>query len=126
MSKLTERLRDKGYYNNHHLLAAFGGHDDVCIEYHRPAEGRLGWCDVRRTEVWSPKKHQKLDTENRRSVFNSGSRKEFLGARKDSFSAALNWATEQFGHKYAPSPFGGYLPKHVLDKASAALSQDQH
>lgn len=114
MSKLADQLRQLKIFNNHELLRRFGDQDCVAIEYHRPPAGRLGWCESCRTQVWSVFKNPKLSVETAlSSVFS----KTFLGNRSESYYAARNWAMEQFGHDYVPSPFGGLIPKHLHHKA---------
>jgi hypothetical protein len=120
LSKLSEQLRAIKVHNNFEMLMRFGGADDVAIEYHRPAPGRLGWADSHRTTVWSPKANPKLPAPKRFALSVRGE-KEFVGMRKLSFAGAVAWAVAQFGHKYVPSPFGGQIPVHVLVKAKAAV-----
>lgn len=118
MSKLSDALREQKIFNNWYMLIQFGGDMDVAVEYHRPAEGRLGWCDSSRTRVWSPRKNPKLGGPtglSREWV------KNFLGIRKESLPAALAWASEEFREIYVVSPFGGYLPKHIILKAKKSI-----
>ncbi len=117
MSKLSNQLRELKIYNNHGLLTKFGGPDDVAIEYHRPADGRLGWTDTAHTSVWSIRENAKLG-KPRRSI-HSGGEKQFLGLRRETYQLAINWAMETFGHDYSPSPFGGHIPRHILAKAQS-------
>lgn len=124
MSKLGEQLREMGVHSNWALLTRFGDVNDVAIQYYRPAEGRLGWCQSRRTEVWSPRDNPKLESDP--TGLHRGKKKTFHGARALSFYLARNWAMEEFGHDYVPSPFGGHIPKHVLAKAQNAAKHTVH
>lgn len=119
MSKLSDALREQKIFNNWEMLVRFGGELDVAIDYHRPAEGRMGWCDVRRTTVWSPRSNPRLMGPKK---MRSGTEREFLGARKESLPAALAWASDEFREIYVPSPFGGYLPKHIVTKAKKGIT----
>lgn len=119
MSKLADQLRAIRVFNNWGLLKKFGTEMDVAIEYHRPAEGRLGWTESSHTSVWSPHQNPKLGKPRRWGQH--GTNKEFHGLRRDSLPAALAWAGDVFGQKYVPSPFGGYIPEHVRFKARMAV-----
>lgn len=121
MSKLADQLRELKVFNNWELLMRFGAVGDVAIEYRRPPEGRLGWCQTRRTDVWSPRDHPKLERDT--GGLSRGAKKTFSGNRAASFYIARNWAMEEFGHDYVPSPFGGHIPKHVLAKAQNAVKR---
>lgn len=122
MSKFSEQLRSLKIFNNFELLTKFGVSGDVAIEYHRPAPGRLGWCERPHTSVWSPIRHQKLE---RIKPLSHTAGKEFNGLRAQSFSTALAWAKENFGYECVPSPFGGQIPKHVCDKAWAFVREHE-
>jgi hypothetical protein len=124
MSKLADQFRAIGIYNNWGMIERFGLPDDVAIEYRRPADGRLGWTETHRTVVWRPGVHPKLAAP-RRGIGDRSVEKEFFGLRRESFYTARNWAMEEFGHDYVPSPFGGHIPKHLLSKARAALVNGQ-
>ena len=119
MTKLGEKLRAIRIFNNWDILVRFGDINDVSIEYHRPAEGRMGWCETRHTRVWSPHQNPRLKIVG----LKSGTSKDFQGSRSESLPAALAWASNEFGHTYVPSPHGGYIPKHVLTKIKAALKE---
>lgn len=121
MSKLSEQLRELGYYNNFELLRQFGRDTDVVVEYHRPAEGRAGWCDTHKSSVWSPIPNAKLEKPKR--ITSVPGEKEFHGLRTKSLPAALEWARHQFGDDYVPSPFGGYIPKHTRHRAEMAVKK---
>lgn len=119
MSKLANALREKHYHNNWELLVKLGGQDDVAIEYTARAPGRLGWTMTNKTDVWSPRPHSKLDEPKGMSRTYA---KTFLGVRKESWPVAIAWAIEQFGHVFVPSPFGGYLPRHLVEKARRVVA----
>jgi hypothetical protein len=119
MSKFSDHLRAVRVFNNFDMLKRFGTAGDVAIEYIRPAAGRLGWCEVRRTSVWSPYPHAQLSIEG----IKKHGEKQFFGNRAHSLPTALAWARKTFGGEYVPSPHGGYLPKHVVDKARAFVEK---
>jgi len=112
MSKLADRLNKMDIFNNHNLLQAFGGLKDVAVEYHRPPPGRLGWASFNGTTVWRPPIKNK-----------PGVKKEFYGKRSKSFPEAVKWATENAKYELVPGPFGGHIPKHILEKAKAATKK---
>lgn len=118
MSKLAEQLKTIKVFNNWEILRQFGDAQDVAIEYHRPAEGRLGWSESCHTAVWSPRSNPHLEVPRGLKV---GYTKRFHGKRSESYYAARNWAMETFGHDYVTSPFGGLIPKHVKAKAENAV-----
>lgn len=110
MSKLADRLRKMDIFNNYNLLQAFGELNDVAVEYHRPPPGRMGWTESRGTSVWRPPMKGK-----------PGVTKEFHGKRSKSFPEACAWVTKNGKYELVPGPFGGHIPKRVLEKAKAAV-----
>lgn len=54
-----------------------------------------------------------------------GTKVEFFGIRRESMSAALAWASEEFREIYVASPFGGYIPKHILTKAKRLVASQK-
>lgn len=115
-SKFATSLRVIGVHNNYGMLERFGTMGDVTIEYHSGSQSILG--DITRTTVWSVHPHPKLKVDERK--LGGQPEKTFIGNRAATFQLAVNWAMEQFGHDYEPSPFGGRLPSHVLHKARRA------
>lgn len=111
MSKLADQLRAIRLFNNYDLLRRFGSSGDVAIEY-SPSER---W-NVNRTTVWSPHSHPKLEA----SKQDRNWEKTFIGKRAETFWLARNWAAQEFGHDYEPSPFGGHIPSHIRHKAKTA------
>ena len=120
MSKMADDLRMVKVFNNWEMLERFGSLGDAVVGYHASARGRMGICDYDRTVVWSPWSHPSLTPTRGMS---RSFEKIFPGRRKLSFPTALSWAEEQFGHKYAPSPFGGWLPVHVVKRAKKFLKE---
>lgn len=118
MSKLQDALRAIKVFNNHNLLTRFGGPDDVAVEYHPSPRGRLGYAQCDKTKVWSPRPHRDLKRDER--GLGSVYQKEFLGNRKETFDRAIIWAAAALKVEFATSPFGGRVPKRVLDKAKEA------
>lgn len=117
---MADALHAIGVHNNWGMLAEFGDRLDAAVEYIRPAEGRGGWSRIQHTRVWARVKgHPVIPLGDKWP--HSHAVKEFSGPRRDSLPAALAWATENLGCEFVPSPFGGYLPKHVVDKAKARL-----
>lgn len=121
MSKLADQLRGLKVFNNHELLRRFGRGLDVVIEYHRPAPGRLGWCDTHKSTVWSVSRNPRLESPKR--ALSVAGEKEFHGVRRESLPAALAWARNEFGHDYVASPFGGYIPQHTRHHAEMAVKK---
>ena len=114
MSKLATQLNPRGLHNNWDLLKRFGKTGDVAIEYHRPAPGRLGIAETTHTRVWSYWKTPHLERPTNGA---SGVERRFPGKKSHSFPLALKWAMDTFKHTYVPSPFGGWIPRHVLGRA---------
>jgi hypothetical protein len=67
-----------------------------------------------KTTVWSPFADKRL---NPPKGLARTYQKIFLGKRKESWPAALAWAGENFERSFAASPFGGYLPTSIIEKA---------
>jgi hypothetical protein len=120
MSKLSEQLREIKVFNNWDILVRFGDINDVVIEYTGRLPGRLAWANINSTRVWSPRANPKLD---RPSGAQTTCQKQFIGKRTVSMPAAINWAVTEFGHKFAPSPHGGYIPMHVLVAVKNAVKK---
>jgi hypothetical protein len=119
MSKLADALRDIRIRNNWDMLMMFGEGNDVAVKYYRPPEGRSGWGRFQHTAVWAPtKKHPVVPLDDKWP--HSYAVKRFLGPRASSVPEALKWVAVNIGGEFVPSPFGGYLPKPVVDRAKAA------
>lgn len=118
MSKLTDQLSAIKVYNNWELLARFGGAQDVTYEYSRASSGLAGIGETTGVTVWSPRANPKLEPPRRLERFYS---KVFHGKRSRSWPEAEAWLAVEFpGVEFVTSPFGGRVPKRVLDKAKAA------
>lgn len=121
MSKLTDTLRTKAkVFNNYNLLTQFGTTEDFVVIFSRPDSGLAGIGCLHGTRVWSPKAHPKL---NRSKTWgNNCVEKEFDGYRDRSMPEALAWIKAELGDpELIPSPFGGKVPKRVIDRAKAWL-----
>jgi hypothetical protein len=102
MSKNTEVLRTQHkVFNNHGILQRWGGPNSRCVEYHM-ASGRGGY---HATVCWSV-------------IDESGEQrsKEFFGTMGVSMRPALEFAKRISGEDFVKSPFGGFLPKSVVEK----------
>ena len=118
MSKLANKLRALNVYNNWNMLQRFGTTGDAAIEYKPPTVLRGMY-----TSVWSPYKHPQLNPPEAQRGLTNTHYQEFSGKRAASFPVALKWAEKMLGHEYVISPFGGRLPKHVVDKARATVRE---
>lgn len=116
-SKLAYALREKHrVFNNHDLLLSFGRHKDVAVEY---TQGDSRACSVNHTSVYSPR----FKTDPFAPHYGDGC-KWFVGKKHDSMPLAMAWAASQYHiHHWAPSPFGGYVPQHVMERARAAVKE---
>lgn len=118
MSKLSDALNDIGVHNNWDMLRRFGNVTAVAVEYSKPPQGRLGWGRAQHTSVWAPsKKHPVVPLDDKWP--HSHAVKRFTGPRRDSLPEAMKWVAVNIGGEFVPSPFGGYLPKAVVEKAKA-------
>lgn len=120
MSKLRDALKAINVHNNGDMLRRFGSKSDAAVEYFSPPAGRMGWGRFHHTQVRHPSKSHPvipLDDKwpHRHAV------KRFMGLRRDSLPEALKWVAANIGGDFVPSPFGGYLPKPVIDRARAAV-----
>jgi len=118
--KLAESLKGIRVFNTHGLLTQFGDEEDITVEYLRSPSGLAGVGHPDRTEVWSvhPNKHLKPPTDFYETIH----RKIFYGMRSKSLPQAKEFVADTLGiTDLVPSPFGGYIPRHVLDKAKAAV-----
>jgi hypothetical protein len=123
-SKFADDLRRLKVYNNWEVLRRFGTAQDVVIEYKPAPEGRLGYGTTDKTLVWSPRPNPHLKTPEQQRRMTSSHAQEFVGTRKATWPVALKWAYEHFPDvKFVPSPFGGHLPKRVVDAAKKAVDQ---
>ena len=120
MRNLATKLRDIRCFNNWDLLTRFGTAGDVAIEYVNPDARSVR---PRHTAVWAPRAHPKLPPPPNNLQAARG-RKEFLGKQTESLGPAIAWANQTFGHVYVKSPFRGYVPEHVLDRAKEAVDPD--
>jgi hypothetical protein len=118
MGKLSDQLRAIRVFNNYDLLMQFGRPDDIAIEYYAPSPRA---CEAHRTKVWSPRRNAKLNDDL--SAIAQSYSKTFVGLKRDTFWVAVQWAMDEFGHDYVPSPFGGYIPKHLKSKAMQAVTK---
>jgi hypothetical protein len=113
VSKFADQLRTIRVFNNYELLARFGRRSDFAVEYVPDSWGG----HPRGTCVSSPRPHAGLE---KTSSLSAAWERVFVGKRANTFEAAVRWATGISGD-YAPSPFGGRVPRRVLDKARAAV-----
>lgn len=119
VSKTANRLRRLNVHNNWELLRTFGGPYDVAVTYQPAPRGRLGMAESDKSRVWSPRRHSKLEL---KPLYRC-SEKVFVGRRRDSFPQALAWAVETFKHEFVISPFGGRVPKHVVERAKQVCDE---
>jgi len=113
-SKLARQLQELKICNNYGLLTRFGKKQDVVCEYVLRVPHA---CTCNRTQVWSPR----FKTDTKAPWYDYGM-KTFLGNRAESMPEALAWASQEYSiTEWAPSPFGGKIPKTVLDRAKAAV-----
>ena len=115
LAKLREGLRALRIFNNHGLLSYFGKDGgDVAIEY-----SHSGTVRPRGSRVWSPSRAMDPDAH----FFEYGA-KWFSGKQADSMPKAIEWASARTGVTgWATSPFGGKVPKVVVDAALAAVKE---
>lgn len=119
MSKLADSLRETRICNNWGMLDRFGTKQDVVVAYHAFIPGRIGIGSYSHTEVWSSRPHPKLPE---RATMGVTYQRNFRGKRVDSLPEALAWvAAELECGRMVPSPFGGYLPHTVVQKAKESL-----
>ena len=123
MSKLAQQFRSIGIYNNHNLLTKFGTLSDVVVEYHAPPPGRLGWCDSKKSLVWSPL--FPVDPTAKDKFKNGVSAKYFYQKRSISFPLALEFAEKTYGQKMTNSPFGGKVPENLMKRAMDFLKENK-
>jgi hypothetical protein len=115
-SRLVQLLHDHDLYNAYDLLKRFGekGEINVAITYHTyEPRATLSRC----TQVWRPDGITDVEA----PWYNRGN-KTFYGAKSDSWTQAVEWATKTYAiTKWAPSPFGAstYIPERVLSRARA-------
>lgn len=116
MSKLADTLREMRVRNTHGILKRFVVLDVTSIGCtYAPAE-RLR---PHKSRVYSPF----FKTDPDAAWYDYGC-KAFVGKRAESMPQALAWATDQYGvSEWAPSPFGGYIPKAILDAAKKAAKE---
>ena len=116
MSKLADKLRKMGVYNTHDMLTHFRvrGISPIACVYFPSETMRSG-----RSAVFSP--FRKTDPD---AAWYDYGGKTFVGKRAASMPQALAWAEAQYGvREWAPSPFGGYIPKAILDAAKKAAKE---
>lgn len=116
-NKLADALRVKKVYNNWDLLKHFGKPGDVVVEYYPAPTGRAGVGHIDSTRVWSFKKEPNLEKPDRWGA--STFEKVFRGRRAESLNPAIEWARTTYGYGFATSPFGGFVPSHLKEKAQA-------
>ena len=122
MSKLAEQFRTIGIYNNHNLLNKFGTRSDVVVEYHAPAPGRMGWCDCKKSLVWSPLFPVDPTANSRKNGLYA---KNFYQKRAISFPLALEFAEKTYGQKMTNSPFGGKVSEDLMKRAMEFLKKNK-
>lgn len=116
MSKLADTLREMRVFNTHELLVRFRLRDVPSIT-----------CFYELAESWRPQKSAVYSpfgkTDPNAAWYDYGC-KAFVGKRSESMPQALAWAEAQYGvSEWAPSPFGGYIPKAILDAAKKAAKE---
>ena len=116
MSKLADTLREMRVFNTHDMLTHFrvGGVPPIACVYFPSETMRSG-----RSAVFSP--FRKTDPD---AAWHDYGCKTFVGKRAASMPQTLAWAEAQYGvREWAPSPFGGYIPKAILDAAKKAAKE---
>ena len=116
MSKLVDTLREMRVFSTHELLVRFRSRNVPSIACtYAPADR---W-QPRKSTVYSPV----FKTDTGAAWYDYGC-KTFVGKRAASMPQALAWAEAQYGvREWAPSPFGGYIPKAILDAAKKAAKE---
>src|SRR5574337_176262 len=116
MSKLADTLRKMRVHNTHELLVRFRLRDvpPIACAY-APSER---WR-AQKSTVYSP-----FGKTNPNAAWYDYGCKTFVGKRAASMPQALAWAEAQYGvREWAPSPFGGYIPKAILAAAEKAAKE---
>ena len=116
MSKLADTLREMRVHNTHELL----------VRFRLPTVEAIA-CTYAPSEHWRTQKSEVYSpfgkTDANAAWYDYGC-KTFLGNRAASMPQALAWAEAQYGvREWAPSPFGGYIPKAILDAAKKAAKE---
>ena len=116
MSKLADTLREMRVFNTHGILTRFVVLDVTSISCtYAPADP----MHSHKSTVYSPFFKTAPDA----AWYDYGC-KAFVGKRSESMPQALAWAEAQYGvSEWAPSPFGGYIPKAILDAAKKAAKE---
>jgi hypothetical protein len=119
MSKLRDALKARlGIHNNHGLLSRFGKPgSDFAIEYSRPEARSVRSSGAR---VWSPS--VALDPN---AHWTANGSMCFHGLKAVSVPKALEWAGARVADEFVPSPFGGLVPKYVVEAAKQAVRAEK-
>lgn len=124
-SKITEELALRQIINSYDLMKRaspwVGERDHVCLDYRRPAPGRLGWTETNRTTVWSLRHLPGLSRHTRYGAI--GFERDFFGLRDKSLPQARAWVKENFGYDVVRNPTrsGGYCSLALRAWALAQL-----
>ena len=111
---IKDKLATMNIINTWDILMRFGQKGkDVAVTYTRRADGRGGWGDVNKSQVFSPS-HET----DHKSHFSDYGSKSFVGDKAKSMPLALAWAGKTYGVTEwvtCPTCRNTKIPRYVLN-----------